>query len=91
MLVFLIKWENASSYFLMKHTSDIQRCCGRAPACSGAHSAAILAVVPRSGIGDGQHRPPRTNFNIIYKKKTNNKQITRVQMLVSRVIQLVHP
>lgn len=49
----------------MKLTFDIQRCCGRAAACSGLHSAAILALVPRPGIGDGHHSPPRTDFNII--------------------------
>lgn len=81
------------------HTSDIQHCCGRAPACRGVHSAAILAMVPRSGIGDGQHRPPRTNFNIIYiknKTKQNNKQKKNKQQFRCwcqgvHGVQLVHP
>lgn len=53
----------------MKLTFDIQRCRGRAVACSGVHSAAILALVPRPGVGDGQHRPSRTDFDIIYKQQ----------------------
>lgn len=54
----------------LKLTLDIQGCCGRAAACSGAHRAAVLALVPRPGIRDGQQGPPRADFNVIYKQTT---------------------
>lgn len=53
----------------LKLTFDIQRCCGRFAARGGLHRAAVLALVPRPGVSDGQHGPPGANFNIIYKQK----------------------
>lgn len=56
-----------SSKFL---TFDSQCSCGGAAACSSVHRAAVLALVPRPGIGDGQHGAPRTHFHIIWQKKS---------------------
>lgn len=52
----------------VKLTFDVERRRGRFAARGGLHRAAVLAVVPRPGVGDGQHRPPGANFNIIWKQ-----------------------
>lgn len=54
----------------LKLTLDIQGCCGRAEACSVAHRALVLALVPGPGIRDGQQGAPRADFNVAYKQTT---------------------
>lgn len=71
---------------MMKYllTFDIQRRGGGFAARSGLHRAAVLALVPRPGVSDGQHGPPGANFNIIYKhtKVGENSQMPNFFRLV---------
>lgn len=72
----------------MTLTLDVQGCCGRASACSGAHRAAVLALVPRPGIRDGQQGPPMADFNVTYKQTTVRVFNSVVDVTV---LPLVHP
>lgn len=49
-------------------TFDVERRRGRFAARGGLHRAAVLAVVPRPSVSDGQHGPPGANFDVIYKQ-----------------------
>lgn len=76
----------------LKLTFDIQRCCGGFAARSGLERAAVLALIPRPGVSDGQHGPPGANFNIICKqtKVGENSQMssppTRAPLTLQRLV-----
>lgn len=51
-----------------KLTFDGQHSVGKAAAGGAGRHAAVLAVVSRYSISNGEHRPIRTNFYIVYEE-----------------------